>query len=142
MAVRHSHVTSIHSPFNFLLQLLFKRFITSPSSLSNPINNTTMNLIELLYVIRWVTLGLAFCAITYKFYAINGIFKSKKLILSRLLSFYSQEKIYSTSVRKKRDAMIVSNWTTAVMLACLIPNLTLVLVNLASKLLDFMDSIL
>jgi hypothetical protein len=101
-----------------------------------------MHIIELLYVIRWITLGLALCATAYKMYAVRGLHKRKKLAVSmRFLSFYSDEQIYSTNTPKKREVMIFSNWATAIMLACLIPNVAFVLVNLALKLVDFMDTI-
>lgn len=101
-----------------------------------------MNIIDILYLIRWITLGLALCAITYKIYAVNGIRKTKRLNFSlRLLSFFTDEQIYSTNVRRKREIMIISNWATAIMLACLIPNVALILVNLASQLLEFIDSV-
>jgi hypothetical protein len=94
-----------------------------------------MQSIDLATILMWVSLVLPICAIAYKCLSIVAVRRQTNLYFPlRIISFYSDEQIASTSSHNKRDHMKAYNTATVIIYACLVPNLVLNVVPFVLKL--------
>jgi hypothetical protein len=81
-------------------------------------------------------------AIWFKYYTtLTFRRKSGQSIHLKLLSFYKNEQIHSTTSIKKRHFMTESNWWTIIVYTCLLPHLVMLILDVLTWLVAYMDGI-
>ena len=89
---------------------------------------------HIVYFSVLISLAIALGAILFKWWSFKALVKKEHIHLPiKVFGFYSEERLNSTTSRKKRDFMTMSNWSTGIMYIGLLPVVILLISTVISE---------